>query len=112
MLRAIGKLLAIGLLAEAPASAQSAGKIPVCLSSWSYAQPYVLKRAKSLASQMFEDAGVALEWRSAGSSGCSHRENRAVIIDFAIDSPSTFHPEAMAYAQPYEGVHVVILLDR
>jgi hypothetical protein len=35
-----------------------------------------------------------------------------VILDFATNTPRGEHPGAMAYAQPYEAVHVVVLYGR
>lgn len=112
MANAINKLWAMGLLAILPAVAGASSKVPVCLGSWAYAPPYVLSRAKFLSSQMLATAGVDLEWRAAGSSACRKGDPRTVMLEFSIDTPADYRPDALAYTQPYEGVHVVILFDR
>ena len=35
-----------------------------------------------------------------------------IRIDFRNNVPDNFHPGALAYAYPFEGTHIVILLDR
>ncbi len=94
-------------------SAQAAGKIRVCVNFRSYASAYVMPRAKIITSQMFATAGVVLEWHSTGTAACQEsQQTQTVILDFATDTPPSQHPGAMAYAQPYEAVHIVVLYDR
>ncbi len=112
MLWAAPNLLMIGLLTAAPGGSGPATPIPVCLGSWAYVEPYVLNRAKFISSRMFAGAGVALDWRSPGSSVCRANDGRAIVIEFSADSLPDSHPGAMGYTQPYEGVHVMVLIDR
>jgi len=95
------------------ASAQSASTIRVCVNSSSYASVLAISRAKAITSRMFATAEVALEWRSAGTADCrGFQPTRIVVLDFATNVPSNQHPGAMAYALPYEAVHIVVLFDR
>ena len=112
MFWAVPNLLAFGLLTAVPGGSEPATPIPVCLGSWTYVQPYVLSRAKFISSRIFAGAGVALDWRSPGSSVCRANDGRAIVIDFNGDSLPDSHPGAMGYTQPYEGIHVVVLIDR
>ena len=96
-----------------PVSAQSTGKIRVCVNFPNYASAYVMPRAKIITSQMFATAGVALEWHSAGTAACQEsQQTQTVILDFVTDTPASQHPGALAYAQLYEAVHIVVLYDR
>ena len=100
-------ILALGV------SAQAAGTIRVCVNSSTYASVLALNRAKAISSRMFATAGVALEWRSAGTAACrGFQPTRIVVLDFATNVSPNQHPGAMAYAFPYEAVHIVVLFDR
>lgn len=62
---------------------------------------------------MFASAGVDIEWHSVGFAVCRNSQQvSAVILDFATNAPPSRRPGAMAYALPYEAVHVVVLYDR
>jgi hypothetical protein len=94
-------------------SAQAAGKVRACVNSSAYASFAVLSRAETIASRIFATAGVALEWRSAGSAACRNSDHvRTVVLDFHIDTAPTEHPGALAYALPYQGSRIVVLVDR
>jgi len=99
------------------ASAPNAGKVLVCVNSDSYefktGSMVVLARAQDITSRMFKSAGVAVEWHPAGFGACRRpQQNQAVILDFATNTPASQYPGALAYALPYEGVHIVLMLDR
>jgi len=77
-----------------------------------YASAFVLARAEAITSRMFATAGIALEWHSAAPAVCQKlQQTKTVILDFASNTPPGEHPGAMAYAQPYEAVHIVVLYD-
>jgi len=99
------------------AGAQSVGKVLLCVNSGgSEVNPssaLVFTRAEDITSRMFTSAGVAVEWRSAGRGACRKpRQTRTIILDFATSTPVSQSPGALAYALPYEGVHIVVMLDR
>jgi len=99
------------------ASGQAVGKVLVCVNSGDYEKGLtslvVLARAEGISSRMFKSAGVALEWLSGGFGACRKPlQTQAVILDFAINTPASQYPGALAYALPYEGIHMVVLLDR
>jgi hypothetical protein len=35
-----------------------------------------------------------------------------MVVSFVTSTPKTFHPGALAYALPYEGVHIEVFYDR
>lgn len=65
-------------------------------------------QAQGLARSMFAGIGVTLNWRLAP----SHPEPGAIVIEFVTSTPERFMPDALAYALPYEGVHIRIFWDR
>jgi hypothetical protein len=121
-LNAATNLVVAALLAVPPvsarnrgpaASAQSADTIRVCVNSSTYASVLALNRAKAISTRMLVTAGVVLEWRSAGTAACRGLQpTRIVVLDFAANVPPNQHPGAMAFALPYEAVHIVVLFDR
>lgn len=74
------------------------------------ALPEVKSRAKTLAAKMFAGIGVQIEWHT----GCPPASSveRALAIELVTDIPQTFRPRALAYAQPFERVHIQIFYDR
>jgi hypothetical protein len=67
--------------------------------------------AKALASEMFAGIGVRIDWRS-GQPAASSATAGAIAIELVTETPGTFLPGALAYAQPYEGVHIQVFYDR
>jgi len=99
------------------ASAPAGGKILLCVNSGSYelnpGSMVVLARAEDITSRMFKNAGVGVEWRSAGLGACRKpQQTPTIVIDFATNTPPSQYPGALAYALPYEGTHIVVMLDR
>jgi hypothetical protein len=95
------------------ASAQAAGKVRVCLNPGSYVSTYVLTHSEAISSGMFATAGVAIEWHSAAPAVCQGPQPRkTVILDFVKNTPQGEHPGALAYALPYEAIHIIVLFDR
>ena len=56
---------------------------------------------------IFAKTGVNLVWRDA-----RHCPADALHISFTDGAAAKFHPGALAYALPFEGTHIVVLLDR
>lgn len=107
------KHLLAGLLLVLPVSGETAGKIRVCVNSNSNTSTIVLIRAKAISSRMFATARVNVEWSSIGAERYPEsRQSQSVILDFVTNAPLSQHPGAFAYAQVYDAVHIVVLLDR
>lgn len=66
--------------------------------------------AEAKASSMFLSAGVKLEWH--GEAGFCKGNPDAMVVSFMTSTPKAFHPGALAYALPYEGVHIQMFYDR
>ncbi|HJZ95051.1 MAG TPA: hypothetical protein VKE70_01005 [Candidatus Solibacter sp.] len=69
--------------------------------------------AEGISSRMFAAAGVEVQWHMlrAGSRNAVP-PGRAIIIDFENKAPAGLNPGTMAYALPFEGVHIVVYYDR
>jgi hypothetical protein len=104
---------AIAMSLALAVSAQTAGKVRVCVNSGTYVSLSDLAKAETIALRMFANAKVALEWRSAGSAACRNSDQtRSVVLDFHIHTAPSEHPGAFAYALAFEGSHIVVLFDR
>lgn len=64
-------------------------------------------RAQQLASRMFALAGVFIDGRESGSCPQS-----AIKISFSSSTPPNRLPGSLAYARPFDGVHIEIFYDR
>jgi hypothetical protein len=67
--------------------------------------------AAARASSLLWSAGVNLDWH-ANRSFCQRQRDQAIVVTFLTSTPKTFHPDALAYAYPYEGVHIQVFYDR
>ena len=69
----------------------------------------VLLKAEDTASRIFATAGVQIAWRFGAP---REGQQRAIVVEFSENTETSDHPGAMAYARPYEGVHIVVFYDR
>jgi hypothetical protein len=68
---------------------------------------FAILRAQPIAARMFAGIGVGIDWKSERA--CPPD---AIRISFSDRTDRDFLPEALAYAKPYEGVHIVVFYDR
>jgi hypothetical protein len=102
----------ITMAAMLAGSAWAAGKsdtqrLAICIEDGKRAR---VADAAAKASSLFLSAGVKLEWHSE-ISFCKGNVN-AMVVSLMTSTPKTFHPGALAYALPYEGVHIEVFYDR
>ena len=71
-----------------------------------------LWRAQSLANEMFAAVGVKIAWRRGEPSRSESRRDRAIVVEMMTETPLQLKPGALAFARPYEGVHVNVFYDR
>ena len=69
----------------------------------------VKAQAENQASAMFASIGVKIDWRCGEPRSTSEQ---ALVIELARNTPQNEKPGALAYAKPYEGVHIVVFWDR
>jgi hypothetical protein len=98
-------IFAAEMLAKAPLDTAPAQAVDACIGEGS-AGFVALARAQAIAKQLFERAQVVLTW---------HRYREcpwgSIIVDL-LNSRSGDRPGSLGYSRPYEGVHVVVLVDR
>jgi hypothetical protein len=82
-------------------------RIAVCLEGGN--EPY-LSDSKKIAAAIFVNAHVALDWHYPGY--CEKHAAETVVITLSRHTPKTEHAGALAYAQPFEGIHIMVFLDR
>jgi hypothetical protein len=102
----------ITMAAMLAGSAWAAGKsdtqrLAVCIEDGKHAG---VADAEAKASSLFLSAGVKLDWHS-DLRDCKGRPD-AMVVSFRAITPKAFHPGALAYAFPYEGVHIEVFYDR
>jgi hypothetical protein len=102
----------ITMAAMMAGSSWAAGKsdtqrLAVCIEDGKHAG---VADAAAKASSLFLSAGVKLDWH-AQASDCKGRSD-AMVVSFRTITPKSFHPGALAYAFPYEGVHIEVFYDR
>ncbi len=66
--------------------------------------------AQTLATRMFAHIGIALEWKSWKLAAESPVQ--PILIEVETDTPLNYMPGALGYAQPYQGSHISVFLDR
>jgi hypothetical protein len=71
----------------------------------------VLPLAQQTASKMFAEAGVTMDWHR-GLMGCPADGILITLSLLSDHAPADLPPQALAYALPYEGSHIVIFYDR
>ncbi len=89
------------------ASKSDSQRLVVCIEDGKHAG---VADAAAKASSLFLSAGVKLEWHGELSFCKGQRD--AMVVSFLANTPKAFHPGALAYALPYEGVHIQVFYDR
>jgi hypothetical protein len=106
ILRAAVVILATGIAAFGVTKGRD---VSICLEGNADLPPGSLDFAANKASAIYYPIGVRLRWHVRPSCQTSHDLVRITIVDQERpDSP----PDAMAYAYPYEGRHVLVMYPR
>jgi hypothetical protein len=79
--------------------------VPICTVRSAEYRPFL--QAQSLAAEMFAGIGIRIEWLDA-----RHCPAGALQITLSSDVPQGYAPDALAYALPYQGTHIVIFYER
>jgi hypothetical protein len=59
---------------------------------------------------MFAAIGISLKW--AKGKPAVESSQPTIVIEVVTGMPENFHPGSLAYALPYEGSHITVLVDR
>jgi hypothetical protein len=65
-----------------------------------------LTRAESMTATMFAAAGVRIKWK------LGHPRDASITVTMSESTLLNYHPGALAFALPYEGVHITVFYDR
>ena len=76
-----------------------------------YAQN-VVNHAQLEASGIFRGIGVQLDWHPASSGFCRRSGHSVIRVSYSLRTPTEVVPSALAYALPYEGVHIEVFYNR
>jgi hypothetical protein len=71
----------------------------------------VVAVARMTATRVFESAGVNLEWHTDRRFCEAHRD-QVIKVSLSLNTPKDLAVGALAYALPYEGVHIQVFYDR
>lgn len=106
-----GAMIIVGTLLGtcAWAAAADANTIVVCIEQSTHASE--VSDAATVARRLFRSAGVNLEWH-ASRRFCESQSDRTIRVALSTNTPRTLRPDALAYALPYEGVHIQVFFDR
>ncbi|HZQ55367.1 MAG TPA: hypothetical protein VFB14_24430 [Bryobacteraceae bacterium] len=81
-------------------------KVAVCLERGAI-DPGKAWVARTIASEIFAKIGVTVVWNDPHDCPAT-----AIFISISQKTPATLKPGALAYALPYEGVHIRVFYDR
>jgi len=81
-------------------------KLTICMESTG-SHVAMQNEGRRIAARIFAAIGVEIQWRDLR--GCP---SNAIQISFSGRIPAGFRADALAYAMPYDGIHIVLLLDR
>ena len=90
----------------AGASGEPVQHVTACLDKSGNAE---IRFATEGASAIFAEIGVEIDWY-VGSSCPSSAD--VILVSFSFVTPDTLREDALAYAHPYEGTHMVVFFDR
>jgi hypothetical protein len=103
----IAAMFLAGISAQSAEARDTPGrKVTVCTERLSD-NVMVREKAQLLATQIFAGAGVTIDWQ--GFYSCP---KGGLKIVFSTSTPDSKSPGALAYARPFEGIHIEIFYDR
>jgi hypothetical protein len=83
-------------------------RVRVCLEEQVRIPAPILMGARGWATMMFQGAGVGINWTCSSAAD----SRTPLVISLVSHAPDRYKPSAMAYALPYEGIHIVVFYDR
>ncbi|HEY1341488.1 MAG TPA: hypothetical protein VGF59_28455 [Bryobacteraceae bacterium] len=92
-------------------AAHAGGRIPVFVNG-NPATLDVMAVAEGISSRIFRTAGVEIEWHLLTPGARGATTEGQIVIDFESKVPADLSHSALAYALPFEGVHIAVLYDR
>jgi hypothetical protein len=84
--------------------------VKICMES-GVGEPWVVTQAETIATRMFAEIGVGIEWRHASTS-CNTSPGESLIVQFSTGAPERLFPGALAYSRLDGGDHIEVFYDR
>ena len=106
------KITAMAAVAMTVAMSARADEVTVYVQGFSVVPAPVLNRAQVLANEIFAGVGVKIDWRRGQPSRSQSRTEKPIVVEMITDTPRELKPGALAFARPYEGVHITLFYDR
>jgi hypothetical protein len=106
------KITTIAAVAIAVAMNAGATEVAVYVQGLSVVPLSVLNRARVLANGMFAGVDVKIDWRAGQPPRRQSHHQGAIVVEIVTDTPRELKPGALAFARPYEGVHIDVFYDR
>jgi len=106
------KITTMAAVAIAVAMNARAGEVTVYVQGLSVAAAPVMSRAQALANEIFAGVGIKIDWRGGQPSHSRSPIEKPIVVQLINDTPSELKPGALAFARPYEGVHIDVFYDR
>jgi len=107
----ITEIMAIVFLTTTFARAEEKGferQVTVCIEPGAALNESI--RAQAITGKMFADAGIRVNWYSESS--CPKNEKTVIHISLEMGTPEQRFPGALAFALPYEGIHIRVFAGR
>jgi hypothetical protein len=106
------KITTIAALAIAVAMKARATEVTVYVQGLPVGSAPVQSRAQVLANEIFAGVGVNIDWRGGQPPRRRSQRESAIVVEIVTDTPRELKPGALAFARPYEGVHITLFYDR
>lgn len=106
------KIMALVAMAVAMETGARADEVTVYVQGLSVVPAPVLNRAQTLANGIFAAAGVSIDWRRGQPSRLQSQLQSQIVVEMTTQTPRERKPGALAFATPYEGVHIQLFYDR
>jgi hypothetical protein len=106
------KITTVAAVAIAVAMNARATEVTVYVQGLSVVPLPVLNRARVLANGMFAGVDVKIDWRTGQPPRRESQHQGAIMVEIVTDTPRELKPGALAFARPYEGVHIDVFYDR
>ena len=106
------KILTMMALAVATGRSAQAEEVKVYLQGGSMVPATVLHQAQAVANEIFSRVGVKIDRRVGGPSRPQLQHEKVIVVEMVTETPKERTPGALAFALPYEGVHIQVFYDR
>ncbi len=106
------KITTVAGVAIAVAMSARADEVTVYVEGLSVVPAPVLNRAQVSANEIFAGVGVKIDWRRGEPSRSQSRIEKPIVVELITDTPRVLKPGALAFARPFEGVHITLFYDR